>query len=230
MKANVLVIEDEVELGDLIAMYLEKEGIEVCTCTSAEEAEELLSSTKFDLITLDINLPGKDGFEFLQNFRREHHVPVMIISAREADEDIILGLGIGADEFVSKPFAPRVLVARIRAILRRRKQLTSERNTIKFLDYILDVDAFLFKKNDERITLSGKEFEVLSYLAQHAGRTFSNDEIYEAVWGNSYGDLTAIGVYIQRLRKKIEPNPKEPIIIETVFGKGYRFNEDLLQR
>lgn len=232
MRADVLVIEDEVALSDLLRMYLEKEGIDTTVCATAEEAEALLERRPFDLIVLDINLPGKDGFEFLHSFRRASATPVMILSAREADEDIILGLGLGADSFINKPFAPRVLVARIRAMLRRARQVEegAETSVVRFLDYTLDIDAYSMKRRGERVTLSSKEFEVLSFFAQHPGRVFSNEEIYEAVWGNRYGDLTAIGVYIQRLRKKIEPDPKNPLVIETVSRKGYRFNKDLLRR
>ena len=234
MQARVLVIEDELSLAELIAMYLEKAGIEVAIAYSAEEAEGLLARESVDLITLDINLPGKDGFEFLLHLRKTQQVPVMIVSAREADEDVILGLGIGADEFVSKPFAPRVLVARVRAMLRRAQQQQEERRGERaaaqhsFLDYSLDSEALLLKRGSERIHLSSKECAVLTCLIERAGEALSSEDLYESVWGNSYGDLSAVAVYIQRLRKKLEADPKQPTIIETVFGKGYRFNRDLL--
>ena len=224
MTADVLIIEDEHELADLIALYLNKEGINTVICESAEEAWQKLRAKKFDLITLDINLPGMDGFEFLQDFCKNYTVPVIIVSAREADEDIIMGLGIGADEFVTKPFTPKVLAARIRAILRRSKLKAKVRQIICFAEFKIDLDGFILTKAGKRVSLSVKEFEILSYLVQHKGKTFSPEELYERVWGNRYGDITTVGVYIQRLRKKIENNPKAPVIIETIHGMGYRFN------
>lgn len=229
MKANVLIIEDELSLAELIAMYLNKEGIETTIAPSAEDADRALAKGSYDLITLDINLPGRDGFEFLQQFRRDNQIPVIIVSAREADEDVIMGLGIGADEFVTKPFAPRVLAARIRAMLRRAEQGGVERTEILFSGYSFDIEGFLLKKGGEKVNLSAKEFEVLAYLVQHAGIAFSTDEIYKAVWGNAYGDITTVGVYVQRLRRKLEEAPSNPKIIETVQGKGYRFSKDVLE-
>lgn len=229
MKANVLIIEDELSLAELIAMYLNREGIETSIAGSAEEADRQLAGGSFDLITLDINLPGKDGFEFLQQFRRNYEIPVVIVSAREADEDIIMGLGIGADEFVTKPFAPRVLAARIRAMLRRAEQGASGRDEIRFAGYSMDIDGFLLKRGDERVKLSAREFEVLAFLVQNPGTAFSTDEIYTSVWGNAYGDITTVGVYVQRLRRKLEAEPSNPLIIETVPGRGYRFSRDVLE-
>jgi len=229
LKANVLIIEDELSLAELIAMYLNREGIETSIAGSAEEADRQLAGGSFDLITLDINLPGKDGFEFLQQFRRNYEIPVVIVSAREADEDIIMGLGIGADEFVTKPFAPRVLAARIRAMLRRAEQGASGRDEIRFAGYSMDIDGFLLKRGDERVKLSAREFEVLAFLVQNPGTAFSTDEIYTSVWGNAYGDITTVGVYVQRLRRKLEAEPSNPLIIETVPGRGYRFSRDVLE-
>jgi two-component system response regulator RegX3 len=152
----------------------------------------------------------------------------MIVSARDADEDMILGLGIGADEFVTKPFSPKVLVARVRAMLRRASDLKASPNSVKFGDFVLDIDGYLLKKSGEKVALSSKEFEVLTYLATHAGKAMTPDTIYAEVWRNQYGDITAVAVYIQRLRKKIEPDPSSPVFIETVHGMGYRFNAEAI--
>ncbi|MBN1523206.1 MAG: response regulator transcription factor [Spirochaetales bacterium] len=230
MKGNVLIIEDEQELADLIALYLEKDGISVSHSLNAEQGLSLIKKQSFDLVTLDINLPGMDGFEFLQAFRQQHTIPVVIVSAREADEDIIMGLGIGADEYVCKPFNPKVLVARIRAMLRRNSPATGSRRIFQFRDFEIDLDGFILKKNAERMALSVKEFEILSFLIENAGKPFTPDEIYNSIWGNIYGDTTTVGVYIQRLRKKIEEDPVKPDILETIHGKGYRFNNDLIHR
>ncbi|HNY17999.1 MAG TPA: response regulator transcription factor [Treponemataceae bacterium] len=226
MKARILIIEDVKELADLVALYLAKEGMETFWAETAEIALERIESWTPDLVILDINLPGMDGFQFLDRFRKAHATPVLIVSARTADEDIIAGLGYGADEFVSKPFSPRVLVARVRALIRRAEgsqgQAESE-ECVCFGPYALLTNSCILKKGSERIPLSAREYEVLSFLAANPGRPLSPETIYNAVWKNAYGDMTAVAVYIQRLRKKLEDDPASPRYIETVFGMGYRF-------
>jgi len=227
VKARVLIIEDVREMGDLIRMYLSSEGIETVIRESGELGWEEFHAGPFDLIVLDINLPGMDGFEFLQRLRRESAVPVVIVSARDTDEDMILGLGIGADDFVTKPFSPKVLAARIRAVLRRATDARqAPRNTVCFGPFRLDLEGYLLKKGDERIALSSREFEVLSFLASRPGKAFSPETIYGEVWKNAFGDLTAVAVYIQRIRRKIEEDPSSPRWIETIHGMGYRFNAE----
>jgi len=226
VKANVLIVEDEEALAQLTKIYLDREGIENRTAGSAEAAREALAVEKFDLVILDINLPGMDGFEFLQELRKTDTVPVMIVSARETDEDVITGLSAGADEFICKPVAPRVLAARVRALLRRTKMKEhggSANKTARFSDYRLDFDACLLFKGQERLPLSAREFDVLAFLADNEGKSFSPQELYERIWGQKYGDPTTVGVYIQRLRKKIEKDPANPEFLRTVKGKGYRF-------
>jgi two-component system response regulator RegX3 len=227
MKASVLIIEDIREMADLIKLYLEKEGIETEIRESAEESIELLATRPFDLLVLDLNLPGMDGFQFLQWFRKDHDTPVIIVSARDEDEDIVMGLGIGADEFVTKPFSPKVLAARVRALLRRSVGMQT-RKVVRFGGYSLDLESRLLKKGEERISLSEKEFEVLAFLISSPGKPFTPEAIYEAVWKLRYGDFTGVAVYIQRIRKKIEDDPSAPCFIETVHGMGYRFNADRL--
>ena len=224
MKARILVIEDVKEMADLIRLYIEKDGMETVSCETGEEGLAVFGAQSFDLVVLDINLPGIDGFEFLQKLRRTSAVPVMIVSARDADEDMILGLGIGADEFVAKPFSPKVLTARVRALLRRVNDLRAPVHTVRFGEYSLDIDGYLLKKGAEKVPLSSKEFEVLAYLATHPGKALNPETIYAEVWKNQYGDLTAVAVYIQRLRKKIEADPAAPVFIETIHGMGYRFS------
>jgi DNA-binding response OmpR family regulator len=228
MKARVLIIEDECELADLIQMYLASDGIESEIADSAETGYELLRESRFDLLVLDINLPAMDGFELLQKIRPLSAIPVIIVSAREADEDIIMGLGVGADEFVTKPFKPRILVARIRALLRRSR--TDNRKTAVFGSFSLEVDGYLLSDGKKRIPISSKEFEVLRHLVLNPGRAMTPDEIFAEVWGNKYGDATSVAVYIRRIRQKIEADPRNPEYIQTIHGKGYRFNPDLLDR
>ena len=233
MDAQVLIIEDVKEMSDLIAMYLEKEGLSVQCVESAEDAFVLLESYSPDIVILDLNLPGMDGYEFLNQFRKTSNIPVIIVSARDADEDIISGLGYGADEFVTKPFSPKVLTARVKALLRR-IQDSSEKESpseeLKFGSYILNCESCILrkKKDDDsfdRILLSAKEFSVLEVLIKNKGKPLTPEFIYKQAWGNSYGDLSAVAVYVQRLRKKIEQDATNPVFIETVFGMGYRLND-----
>jgi len=226
MKARVLIIEDELELAELVQMYLRKDGIESDICTDGESAVRLLTSESFDLLVLDINLPGMDGFELLGEIRPRISVPVIIISARDADEDIIMGLGAGADEFVTKPFAPRVLVARIRALLKRAR--AEPRHDIHFGPYSIDLEGYYLARDERRVALSSKEFEVLRYLVRNPGRAMTSDEIYTEVWDNKYGDTTSVAVYIRRIRQKLEDDPHNPLYIQTMHGKGYRFNPETL--
>ena len=227
MKARVLIVEDVAELSDLVALYLSKEGMETRQVERAEDALALIPHWSPDLIILDINLPGMDGFEFLHEYRKDGGCPVLIVSARDADEDIIAGLGYGADEFVTKPFSPRVLVARVRALLRRVQDGPGPRNpaaVVRFGPYVLDTDSCILKKGAERIPLSAKEYGVLAFLVANPGKPLAPEDIYSSVWKNAYGDLTAVAVYIQRLRRKIEEDPAAPKYLETVHGMGYRFN------
>jgi two-component system, OmpR family, response regulator VicR len=227
MKGRVLIVEDELELAELIQMYLQKDGIESAIKGNGESALEAISEEVYDLIVLDINLPGIDGFELLQKIRAKIEVPVIIASAREADEDIIMALGAGADEFVTKPFAPRVFVARVRALLRRSRTEGGRAEKV-FGPFRIDMEGYLLRRGEDRIGLSSKEFEVLRYLVQNPGKAMTPDEIYAGVWNNEYGDSTSVAVYIRRIRQKVEDNPRAPVFIQTIHGKGYRFNPEAL--
>lgn len=225
MKADVLIVEDVRDLSELVSMYLRKEGMDTVLCETAEEALEVVQTRDFDLVVLDLNLPGMDGFEFLTIFRKERTTPVMIMSARDSDEDIIAGLGGGADEFVTKPFSPRVFAARVRAMIRRAQDSSADpEKTIKFGDFTLYETTCILKKNTERVPLSAKEWAVLDYFVHNPNRPIQPETIYNTVWNNQYGDLSAVAVYVKRLRNKIEKNPASPEFLETVFGMGYRFN------
>lgn len=227
MKANVLIIEDDREIGELIGMYLEKEGITSSLYPTAEEGLSALESDGFDLLVLDINLPGIDGFEALRELRKKKNIPVVIVSARDTDEDLILGLGLGADDFVTKPFSPKVLAARVRAHLRR---FYDSRDTalIRFGDFTLDAEGALLKKNGKRVSIPPKELELLFLLVRNPGVTITPEQIFRKVWGYEYGDVTTVAVHVQRLRRKIEKYPASPKFIETIRGFGYRFNPNTL--
>jgi len=226
MQGNILIIEDIKELADLVTLYLNKEGFDIRAAESAEEGFSIIEEWKPELIILDINLPGMDGFEFLQKLRRTSETPVLIVSARDSDEDQISGLGIGADEYITKPFSPKVLVARVRALFRRLRDFSdkNQENLFRFGPFVLDYDSCILKKNGQRIHLSAKEYGCLSLLTEHSGKPLDVGKIYSEVWKNNYGDLTTVAVYIQRLRKKIEEDPANPSYLETVHGMGYRLN------
>jgi two-component system response regulator RegX3 len=234
MQGNILVIEDVKELSDLVTLYLSKEGFEVRTAESAEEGFTVIEEWQPELIILDINLPGIDGFEFLQKYRRANDTPIFIVSARDSDEDQISGLGIGADEYITKPFSPKILVARVRALFRRLRDFTdtkyssvkNQENLFNFGPYVLDYDSYILKKNGQRIPLSAKEYSCLEWLTKNPGKPMDVETIYSGVWKNNYGDYTTVAVYIQRLRKKIEDDPSNPVYLETVHGMGYRFNTE----
>lgn len=228
MKTSILIIEDIPEMADLMSMYLENDNFDTVKCESAEKAiEQLSKGYNPALVLLDINLPGMSGFDFLKEFREKTSTvtPVIIVSARDADEDIIEGLGLGADEFVTKPFSPKVLVARVKAKLSRLSATeASVEETISFGPYTIFLNSCILKRRNEKIQLSTKEYEVLEFMARNPGKEMSPETIYSGVWKNHFGDISAVAVYIQRLRKKIEENPSSPKYLCTVFGMGYKFD------
>jgi len=230
----IYVIEDEEPISKLICLYLSKAEIDSKPFENAEDALHSLEKDKFpDLILLDLNLPGMSGFDFLNELKKKYinNMPsVVILSARDTDEDIITGLGIGAEEFITKPFSPSVLVARIQANLRRQlsANIRAEEN-IQFGDFTLLLNSCVLKKGSAKIPLSTKEYEVLEYLIKNAGQILSPELIYKNVWKVEFGDITAVAVYIQRLRKKLESSDNNIEYIKTEFGRGYIFNKDILK-
>lgn len=231
MQAKVLIIEDELEIAELISLYLRKEGIDTRICESGEDGLRELESNEYNLIVLDLNLPGIDGFEFLSQARNNSHIPIVIVSSRDTDEDMVLGLGIGADDFIPKPFSPKVLVARIRAHLRRLLNYQGGgKKKFFFGDFVVDPDGYYCEKNGVRISFPPKEMAVLIHLLRNAGNVVTPDEIYQTVWGNAYGDITTVAVHIQRIRKKIEDEPSNPLFITTIHGLGYTFNESEIDK
>lgn len=231
----IYVIEDEESISKLVCLYLSKSDITTKPFYNAEDAlEQIKMDRKPDLIILDLNLPGMSGFDFLEELKKltPSNMPsVVILSARDADEDIIKGLGYGADEFITKPFSPSVLVARVQANLRRQLSATAKaEESIQFDDYTLLLNSCVLKKGNVKIPLSTKEYEVLEYLVKNAGEILSPEKIYQAVWKVQFGDLTAVAVYIQRLRKKIEKDSNSNDYIKTEFSKGYIFNKDCIKQ
>jgi two-component system response regulator VicR len=223
---RVLVVEDDAEIADLVLTYLKKEGAEAEIAACAEEAQILSTLKPPDLVILDLGLPGADGLEFLRVFRQNNLSPVIIVSARESDEDKIRGLGLGADDFVNKPFSPRVLMARVKAQLRRFALQSGERESLRFGEFWLDRKGHVLERAGRAVSLSRREFDILEYLVVRPWQAFKAEELHRAVWGAEYGDLSTVAVHIQRIRKKIEDDPSKPNWIRTVPGSGYRFTPD----
>lgn len=225
-KAKILVIEDEPQMAGLIALYVKNGGMDATVCETAEAALEAIQKSEPNAILLDLNLPGMSGMDFLRKFRSESKslIPVIVVSGNDRDEDIIAALEIGADDFVTKPFSPRVLQARLSAALRRLATTeAAAEETIQFGEYTILENSCVLKRGAAKVRLSAKEFDVLNFLVRHAGESLSPNTIFNAVWKVPYGDVTAVAVYIQRLRKKIERDPQNPDFIKTVFRYGYRF-------
>jgi len=229
--ARILIVEDDKEIAELIATYLSRDGESPTIAPSAEAALARAASLVPDLVLLDLGLPGASGLEFLRQFRSWSLSPVIIVSARESDEDKVAGLGLGADDFVTKPFSPRELVARVRAQLRRASvyvasaSLTSA-TPLSFGPYRIDFEGRFLTRGEALVPLSHREFELLAFLARNAGRSFPPEELYRAVWGLEHGDLSTVAVHVQRIRRKIEADPSSPRWLTTVPGSGYRFVGD----
>jgi two-component system response regulator RegX3 len=230
--SRILIVEDDYEIAELVAVYLEREGMRPTIVGSAEEAAISLASYRPDLVILDLGLPGADGLELLRRVREESTIPVIIVSARESDEDKITGLGLGADDFVSKPFSPKVLMARIKAQLRRCTDYRAKQGatglggagggSFEFGPYTLDLEGRVLERGGRVVPLSRKEFELLAFLVTNEGKTFSAEELYASVWGLKHGDLSTVAVHVRRIRRKIEEDAS-PRWLVTVAGAGYRF-------
>jgi two-component system, OmpR family, response regulator VicR len=227
---RILVVDDEKEIADLLKDYLGAEGFQVLTASDGEEALKIYREFAPDLAILDIMLPRIDGMELCRMIRNDSPIPIIMLSARKSDMDKILGLGLGADDYVTKPFSPSELAARIKAQLRRYNQLAKlmlqEEKTekINFNGLELDLKGYSVSLNNIKIELSGKEFEVLKLLTLHANQVLTKEQIYNKIWGyDDYGDINTVTVHIRKLREKLEKDPSNPQFIKTVWGVGYKF-------
>ncbi len=227
-KEKVLVVDDEKTLVKALKFNLEKEGFRVEEAYNGEEALKKVTEVDPDIIVLDLMLPGLDGFEVCRQIRKKLDTPIIMLTARGDDIDKVLGLELGADDYLTKPFNPRELVARIKAILRRS---ASREEGVKKLIQIgglqIDLLQHRVRLDDKEIELTAKEFALLSFLASNAGRVFSREQLLEQVWGyNYYGDARTVDVHIRHLREKIEKDPSNPELVITVWGTGYKFREE----
>ncbi|HHV07216.1 MAG TPA: response regulator transcription factor [Firmicutes bacterium] len=227
MPEKILVVDDEPTIVEFVRINLEKAGFEVLEAGDGETALKLAASEQPNLVVLDIMLPGKDGFEVCRELRRTTSVPIIMLTARDDDIDKILGLELGADDYLTKPFNPRELVARIRAILRRVDRANKIDTEVIAQGRIqLDLDRHQVTAGGKSVDLTPKEFELLELLMKNPGRVFSREMLLERLWGyDFFGDSKTIDVHIRRLREKVEEEPSSPTHILTVWGVGYKFRE-----
>lgn len=224
---KILIVDDKKEIAELIRDYLENEEYEVELAYNGQEALELFQQFKPDLMILDIMLPVIDGLEVCRIIRSHSSVPIIMLSAKKSDIDKILGLGLGADDYVTKPFSPSELVARVKAQLRRYLQFSEAHHNQDQLVYPplkINLKSYTVYLEDEKLNLSTKEFEILKLLALHPNQVFTREQILDKVWSyNDYADLHTVTVYIRNIRKKLEKNPQAAEFIQTVWGVGYKF-------
>lgn len=223
--SRILIVEDELDLANIIKDYLVKELYEVEICTEGDKAIEIFDKFKPSLVILDLMLPGMNGYEICQNIRIKSTIPILILSAKIDEFDKVKGLNLGADDYITKPFRPRELLARVNAQLRRSQVFNKENLEIIDIENIrVYTKEYKVEKNGRDLNLSRNEFELLVFLSKNPRQVFSREQLYERIWGfDSYGDLNTVTVTINRLRQKIEDNPKNPKYILTVWGVGYKF-------
>lgn len=228
MESKILVVDDEKPIVDILKYNLEKDGYKVLIAYDGEEAIRIATSEEPDLILLDIMLPKIDGFSVCKTLRQRLNTPILMVTAKEEEVDKVLGLELGADDYIVKPFSMRELAARIKANLRRvQMSEDADGKSITYGDLVIDLDKYVVRKKGKQIDLTSREFELLKFLAINKGQVFSRDTLLEKVWGYEYyGDMRTVDVTIRRLREKIEEDPGSPRYICTKRGVGYYFGEE----
>ncbi|GAJ38537.1 response regulator YycF [Saccharococcus caldoxylosilyticus] len=227
MEKRILVVDDEKPIADILQFNLQKEGYEVVCAYDGEEALQKVEEVMPDLILLDIMLPQRDGMEVCREVRKKYDMPIIMLTAKDSEIDKVLGLELGADDYVTKPFSTRELLARVKANLRRHSQTAaqeeeSDTNEIIIGSLVIRPDAYIVLKRGETIELTHREFELLHYLAKHIGQVMTREHLLQTVWGyDYYGDVRTVDVTVRRLREKIEDNPSHPSWIVTRRGVGY---------
>ncbi len=227
--SKILIIEDEEAIADLEKDYLELSDFEVDTCNNGEDGLKMALSKDYALVVLDLMLPGMDGFEICKNIREKKDIPILMVSAKKDDIDKIRGLGLGADDYMTKPFSPSELVARVKAHLARYERLVGNSN--KPQNDIVEIRGIRIDKTARRVYVDGeektfttKEFDLLTFLAEHPNHVFTKEELFREIWDmDSIGDIATVTVHIKKIREKIEKDSAKPQYIETIWGVGYRF-------
>ena len=222
---RILIVEDEPALANVVKDYLKNELFDVEICTEGDKAIEVFNKYRPSLLILDLMLPGMNGYEICKNIRMTSVIPILILSAKTDEFDKVMGLNLGADDYLTKPFRPKELVARVNALIRRSQVFN--KNNLEVIDVgniRIFIKEYKVEKDNVNMDLSKKEFELLLFLAKNPKQVFTREHLYEGVWGlDSYGDLDTVTVTINRLRQKIEENPATPKHILTVWGVGYKF-------
>ncbi|NPV81234.1 MAG: response regulator transcription factor [Firmicutes bacterium] len=229
-ETKVLVVDDEPSIVELIRFNLVREGFKVTAAYSGGGLLDRIRAERPDLVILDIMLPGEDGLTICREIRKESNLPIIMLTAKDSETDKVLGLELGADDYITKPFSPRELIARVRAVLRRssgEESAETKKQVLKVRDLMLDSEKHLVTLNGRELDLPPKEFELLRILMENLGRVLTREYLLETIWGYEYiGETRTVDVHIRRLRQKIEPDPSQPVYIETVHGFGYRIRGD----
>ncbi|HFQ93604.1 MAG TPA: response regulator transcription factor [Anaerolineae bacterium] len=226
MAQTILVIDDEERLLSLVKAYLEQSGFRVVTAKNGRNALFLARQEKPDLILLDVMMPEMDGYEFMRAHRREASTPIIMLTAKVDEDEKVLGLELGADDYITKPFSPRELLARVRAVLRRLGMTEPAGRVLRAGDIVLDQAGYFVEVDGRRVDLTRSEFDLLATLMASPGRVFSRLDLLDRLQGTAYeGYERTVDVHIKNLRAKIEDNPRKPRYIQTVYGVGYRFVE-----
>jgi two-component system response regulator VicR len=224
---RVLVVDDEAMVTEVLGRYLEREGFEVHLASDGEEAVRLAHEQHPDLVVLDLMLPKLDGLEVCRTLRRDSRVPIIILTAKGEEMDRIVGLELGADDYVVKPFSPREVLARVKAVLRRGagvSQGADSRDDLRFDSLRINPRTRVVEARGTKVSLTAKEFDLLYFLASSPGQVFTRDQLMNHVWDFAYaGDTSTVTVHIRRLREKIEADPERPAFLKTVWGVGYKF-------
>jgi two-component system response regulator ResD len=223
--ARVLVVDDDPTVAEIVTGYLDRAGYVVDRAGDGPDALARAAAHWPDLVVLDLMLPGMDGLEVCRRMRGQGPVPVIMLTARGDEDDRILGLEVGADDYVTKPFSPRELVLRVESVLRRtRPAPAAASGLLRAAGLTVDPAARRATKNGTELALTIREFDLLSFFLRHPGRAFSREELMREVWGWDFGDLSTVTVHVRRLRGKVEDDPARPRIVQTVWGVGYRFD------
>ncbi len=225
---DILIVEDNQELGTLLKDFLIKEGFSVELTATAEVGIESLKSEVYKLLLLDVCLPGINGFEALEEIRKILSLPVLMMSAQTDDQSKILGMEIGADDYIDKPFSIPVLSSKIKALIRRSYNTVDEKTVLESCGIRVDLSSRTVTKNGNTVKITGKEYEILVYLMKNEGKVVDKDVLFNAVWGEDcYSEIASLNVYVRWLREKIEDNPKEPKLIQTIWKAGFKFGGEV---
>lgn len=221
---DILVIEDNEELGQLVRDFLKREGYSVEWMTNAEEGLRFVEKGECKLLLLDVMLPGMDGYEALQTIRKSRNLPVLMMSARTDEQSKILGLEVGADDYIDKPFSIPVLALKIKALMKRAYEQTEEKQILAAEGVTVNLSERIVYKGETKIDISGKEFDLLVYMMQHPGQVIRKEKLFNEVWGSDcFSEFSTLNVHIRWLREKLEEDPKNPTLIRTVWGVGFQF-------